>query len=452
MRTTAKKNMEANNYIIIGLGKTGLSCAKFLAQQHVNVSVMDTREIPPGLKELQQNYPEVLIKTGSLDTDWLKQADMIILSPGVDSRLPEIQEVKQAGIPIIGDVELFARYANAPVVAITGSNGKSTVTTLLAEMTRHAEMNVRVGGNLGTPALDLISYPAPDFYIIELSSFQLETVETLNPFVATILNLSADHMDRYDSFEDYSAAKSRIFNGGGVMVLNNDDENVRHLAQPNRDIIRFSVTGTDSSEFGVKEFQGRWWITELDQPILAVDEMKIVGKHNVANALAALALGSAMALPMSAMLNGLKNYPGLAHRCEYVTEINNVTWFNDSKSTNVGACIAAIDGLTSQKNIVLIAGGEGKEQDFSELTASIEKSVKAIILIGADADKIAAIVPEHTVVYFAENLADAVTHAKQQAAAGDKVLLSPACASFDMFNSYEDRGEQFMQLVRALET
>ncbi len=451
MKTMATNTMEAKNYIIIGLGKTGLSCAKFLAQQHVNVGVMDTREIPPGLKELQQDYPEVLIKTGTLDTNWLQQADMIILSPGVDSRLPEIQAVKQAGIPVIGDVELFARYANAPVIAITGSNGKSTVTTLLAEMTRHAEKEVKVGGNLGIPALELISYPAPDFYILELSSFQLETVETLNPFVATILNISPDHMDRYDSFEDYSAAKSRIFNGGGVMVLNNDDENVIGLAQANRDIIRFGVDEDADCAFGLKEYRGRLWLTELDQPILAVDELKILGKHNISNALAALALGSAMALPMSAMLDGLKSYPGLAHRCEYVTETGQVTWFNDSKSTNVGACIAAIEGLSSQKDIVLIAGGEGKDQDFSELTQSIEKAVKAVVLIGADADKIAGVVPEQTPVINAQSLADAVKQAQQLAISGDKVLLSPACASFDMFNSYEDRGEQFMQLVRALD-
>ena len=451
MKTMATNTMEAKNYIIIGLGKTGLSCAKFLAQQHVNVGVMDTREIPPGLKELQQDYPEVLIKTGALDTNWLQQADMIILSPGVDSRLPEIQAVKQAGIPVIGDVELFACYANAPVIAITGSNGKSTVTTLLAEMTRHAEKEVKVGGNLGIPALELISYPAPDFYILELSSFQLETVETLNPFVATILNISPDHMDRYDSFEDYSAAKSRIFNGGGVMVLNNDDENVIGLAQANRDIIRFGVDEGSDCAFGLKEYRGRLWLTELDQPILAVDELKILGKHNISNALAALALGSAMALPMSAMLDGLKSYPGLAHRCEYVTETDQVTWFNDSKSTNVGACIAAIEGLSSQKDIVLIAGGEGKDQDFSELTQSIEKAVKAVVLIGADADKIAGVVPEQTPVINAQSLADAVKQAQQLAISGDKVLLSPACASFDMFNSYEDRGEQFMQLVRALD-
>jgi UDP-N-acetylmuramoylalanine--D-glutamate ligase len=451
------KNMEidytpAKNYIIIGLGKTGLSCAKFLTSQHANIGVMDSRETPPFLSELQQNYPEVLVKTGGFDAEWLLRADTVVLSPGVDARLPEIKAVKRAGISIIGDIELFAQFANAPVIAITGSNGKSTVTTLLAEMVNHAGKQIKVGGNLGTPALDLITYPAPDFYILELSSFQLETVETLNPFVATILNISPDHMDRYDSFDDYKAAKSRIFNGNGVMVINTDDENVLRLSRENRDVIRFGMNDAADREFGVVEHRDRLWLTERDQPIFAVDEMKIVGQHNVSNALAALALGSAMALPLSAMLNGLKSYAGLSHRCEYVAENNGVTWYNDSKSTNVGACIAAIDGLSNQKNIVLIAGGEAKDQDFTALAEVLEKAVKTVVLIGVDADKIAAVIPQTIHVEHASSLNDAVRYAAEIANAGEKVLLSPACASFDMFSGYEDRGEQFMRLVRGLQS
>jgi len=450
MNNMAIDNTQAKNFIIIGLGKTGLSCAKFLASQNANIGVMDSREIPPGLSELQQNYPEVIVKTGGFDAEWLLQADTVILSPGVDARLPEIKAVKRAGIPVIGDIELFAQFANAPVIAITGSNGKSTVTTLLAEMVRHAGKEIKVGGNLGTPALDLISYPAPDFYILELSSFQLETVETLNPFVSTILNISPDHMDRYDSFDDYKAAKSRIFNGDGVMVLNTDDENVIRLAQADRDIIRFGMTDVADREFGVVEHSGRSWLTEREQPIVAVDELKIMGKHNVSNALAALAMGSAMALPMSALIDGLKSYAGLSHRCEYVAKIDDVIWFNDSKSTNVGACIAAIEGLSNQKNIVLIAGGESKDQNFAALTDVIDKAVKAVVVIGVDADKIIEVIPQTILIETAATLAQAVTYAAEIASAGDKVLLSPACASFDMFTGYEDRGDQFMHLVRSL--
>ncbi len=450
MKTAALNMMEAKNYIIIGLGKTGLSCAKFLAQQYVNVGVMDTREIPPNLSELQQDYPEVIIKTGMLDTEWLKQADTVILSPGVDPRLPEIQAVRDAGISIIGDVELFSQFANAPVIAITGSNGKSTVTTLLAEMAQAAEKDIKVGGNLGTPALDLISYPAPDFYILELSSFQLETVSSLNPVASVILNISPDHMDRYDSFEAYQAAKTRVFNGDGVMVINNDDGNVKRLAVAQRNCIRFGINVLAETDFGVVEKDGQLWLAEHQRPLLAVSELKIIGTHNIANALAALALGSAMALPMSAMLEGLRRYTGLSHRCEYVAEINGITWFNDSKSTNVGACIAAIEGLTSEKNIVLIAGGEGKGQDFIDLTVCLDKAVKAVVLIGADAEKIAAAVPNGINVVKTDSLASAVKQADELASYGDKVLLSPACASFDMFTGYEDRGEQFMQLVREL--
>lgn len=450
MKTTATNIMEAKNYIIIGLGKTGLSCAKFLAQQHVNVGVMDTREIPPGLQELQQDYPEVLIKTGGLDSKWLQQADTVILSPGVDPRRPEIKQLKQLGVPVIGDIELFSQFVNAPVIAITGSNGKSTVTTLLAEMAEKAGKTINVGGNLGTPALDLVTYPAPDFYILELSSFQLETVENLNPFAAVILNISPDHMDRYDSFEDYQAAKARVFKGNGVMVLNNDDANVKHLAVPERNVIRFGVNVFADTDFNVNEHEGQLWIFERQLPLIAVSELKIVGRHNVANALAALALGSAMSLSMDAMLDGLRSYAGLSHRCEYVAEINDVTWFNDSKSTNVGACIAAIEGLTTEKNIVLIAGGEAKDQDFSALTTCFEKAVKAVVLIGADAEKIAAVLPNETQRVNADSLASAVAQAHNLASSGDKVLLSPACASFDMFTGYEDRGEQFMQLVKEL--
>jgi UDP-N-acetylmuramoylalanine--D-glutamate ligase len=450
MTTVALNLMEMKNYIIVGLGKTGLSCAKFLAQQHVNVGVMDTRDIPPGLEELQQEYPEVLIKTGKLDTNWLHQADTVVLSPGIDPRIPEIQQLKQAGISVIGDVELFSRFANAPVIAITGSNGKSTVTTLLAEMAITSGKQIKVGGNLGTPALELISYPAPDFYILELSSFQLETVENLNPFAAVILNISADHMDRYDSLADYQAAKARIYKGNGVMVLNNDDPYVRNLAVDERNTIRFGINVFSGTEFGVKEHEDTLWIYEKDTPILAVNELKIAGTHNISNALAALALGSAMGLSIEGMINGLKSYSGLAHRCEYVTEINGVTWFNDSKSTNVGACVAAIEGLSSSKDIVLIAGGVGKNQDFSGLTACMDKSVKAVVLIGVDAEDIASVVPENTVCIQADSLKEAVKQAEKLAVSGDKVLLSPACASFDMFTGYEDRGEQFMQIVKAI--
>lgn len=439
-----------DNCLIIGLGQTGFSCAKFLVQQGIDVAVMDTREIPPSLAALQQNYPEVVIKTGGLDEQWLQQADMIVLSPGVDPRIPELEAARDAGVEVVGDIELFARYANAPIVAITGSNGKSTVTTLLAEMVKAAGQIAQVGGNLGTPALDLITEPAPDFYIIELSSFQLETVKSLNAFTAVILNVSPDHLDRYDSVQDYQRAKARIYHGDGVMVLNRDDKVVNDLAQPDRHQIGFSLHVSSGVDFGVITQNGQQWIAEGNQALMPVTELKIMGQHNVANVLAALALGSAMALPIAAMLTALQQYSGLPHRSHFVTERRGVRWFNDSKATNVGACIAAIEGMAGNCQIVLIAGGMAKGQDFRTLTASLSNHVRAVILIGQDAAILAKEIPANVQQVQANDMTDAVHKADVMSQTGDIVLLSPACASFDMFSGYAERGDVFEQAVMGL--
>jgi UDP-N-acetylmuramoylalanine--D-glutamate ligase len=436
--------------LIIGLGQTGLSCATFLVNHHVDVAVMDTRELPPSLSVLQQDYPEVIVKTGGLDRDWMMRADMIVLSPGVDPRLPEIVAAKAAGVEMVGDIELFARYANAPIVAITGSNGKSTVTTLLAEMAETAGKIIRVGGNLGTPALDLITDDAPDFYIVELSSFQLETVKSLNAFAATILNVSPDHLDRYDSVEDYQQAKARIYHGDGVMVINRDDEIVDQHSQTKRNQIGFSLHASKGVDFGLTEQDGEQWLAEGQQALIAVNDLTIVGKHNVANALAALALGSAMALPMTSMLMALKSYKGLPHRCRLVRERDGVRWFNDSKATNVGATLAAIEGLSEQGKMILIAGGVAKDQDFSPLVKALEKCVRAVVLFGRDAEMIANIIPASVTVISATDMHDVVIKADELAVSGESVLLSPACASFDMFSGYQQRGDVFEAAVMEL--
>ncbi len=448
--TRSMNKLTHKSCLIIGLGQTGLSCARFLADRALSVAVMDTREQPPALTTLQQDYPQVLIKTGALELDWMLKADLIILSPGVDPRLPEIRAAREAGIEMVGDIELFARYADAPVVAITGSNGKSTVTTLLALMAQLAGKNTRTGGNLGTPALDLLEETAPDFYILELSSFQLETVCSLNAFAAVVLNVSPDHLDRYDSVEDYQRAKQKIFNGDGVMVINRDDPIVSAMADGSRIQIGFSLHQTEGVDFGLLQKDGETWLAEGNEPLLAASQMKMVGTHNLANALAALALGSAMALPMSAMLTALQAFKGLPHRCRLVRELDGVRWFNDSKATNIGACVAAIEGLAGNGPIVLIAGGVGKDQNFSELTQTLKKAVRTVVLMGEDADKIAAIVPPGVETRLAVDLNDAVSQARQAAQQGDSVLLSPACASFDMFSGYVERGDKFEQAVRGL--
>ena len=444
------KAAHIENCLIVGLGKTGLSCARFLLAQGMDVVVMDTRDNPPCLPELQQSWPQVVVKTGQLDQNWLLRADKVLLSPGVDPRLPEIVAAKQAGVDVIGDIELFARHVNAPVIAVTGSNGKSTVTTLISEMASLSGKNVVTGGNLGTPALDLLSDTPPDFYILELSSFQLETVNSLNAFASVVLNLSADHLDRYDSIQDYQQAKARIYNGDGVMVINRDDPVVQQMMQLGRNVIGFSLQQTAGVDFGLIEQDEKLWLAEGQTPLMPVNELGIAGRHNIANALAALALGSAMALPIDAMLQGLKSFRGLAHRCRLVRIRNDVRWFNDSKATNVGACTAAIEGLAEHGNVVLIAGGMAKDQDFSPLTEVFSKSLRALVLFGVDAAKIAAVTPASVAIHYAANMQDAVEKAAVVAHQGDVVLLSPACASFDMFKGYEDRGTQFEQAVRGL--
>lgn len=449
MTTTLSTTDLKQDYLVIGLGDTGLSCVRFLRAQGAQVSVMDTRKAPPALATLQQAFPEVVVTLGGLDKEVILHSTILVLSPGIDPRCVEIAAARAKGIEIIGDIELFARHAIAPIIAITGSNGKSTVTTLLADMAVASDKQVAVGGNLGLPALDLLAAPTPDFYILELSSFQLETVVSLNAHAAVILNLSPDHLDRYDDEADYQAAKARIYTGDGVMVLNADDAAVCDLAMADRNTICFSLAEVTGDDYGLILHEGQRWLAQGNQALMATTALPMAGTHNIENALAALALGTAMGLEMPAMIDAIRVYPGLPHRCRLVAEISGIRWFNDSKATNVGACLAAITGLASNGPIILIAGGVGKDQDFSALTPVLEKSVRAVVLLGEDADLLAAVVPTSVIQQQAENMPMAVQMAKQLAHAGDSVLLSPACASFDMFVSYAARGDAFEQVVLA---
>jgi len=448
--TMTNRQAQAQAYLIIGLGQTGLSCARALVKKGHPVAIMDTRDEPPGLATIQAELPEVLVQTGGLLRDWMLQSDVIVLSPGIDPRLPEIKAAREHGIEIIGDIELFTRYVREPVIAITGSNGKSTVTTMVAEMAVMAGKKIQVGGNLGTPALDLITESAPDFYILELSSFQLETVESLNAYAAVVLNITPDHLDRYDSPVHYQQAKAKIYAGTGVMVINRDDPLVSTWGKQDRDQIGFTIQKPNENEFGLVEQEGETYLALGQQTLINVEALQIAGEHNIANALAALALGHAMKLPMPAMIEAVSEYRGLPHRCQLIRTRNDVRWVNDSKATNVGACVAAIEGLAKRKNVILIAGGVAKDQDFSELTSVLSGYVKSIVMIGIDADKIACVVPGNVTQYQAASLKEAVEIAERDANKGDWVLLSPACASFDMFASYSDRGEKFMTEVEAL--
>lgn len=432
--------------LIVGCGKTGLSVARYLARQGMQVAVTDSREEPPCLEQMHQELPDVALFLGAFDADAFANADQIVVSPGVALSHPLIGEARGRGVEIIGDIELFARVARAPVVAVTGSNGKSTVTTLVYEMARTAGRKVRAGANLGTPALDLIGDEEPDLYVLELSSFQLESVESLAPEAAVVLNISPDHLDRYSAFSEYALAKARIYRNARVQVINLDDPAVRQLADRNRRILGYTLQEPGADQFGLRLINGKEHLCYDDQPLLASDEVRMVGRHNLANALAALALGEVLGLPRAAMIETLRSFGGLAHRTQWVASRDGIDWYNDSKGTNVGATLAAIEGF--DRPIVLIAGGQGKGADFSLLKTAVCSHARAVVLLGEDAARIEAALDGCVPVHRVDSITGAVESAAELAQPGDVVLMSPACASLDMFSNYEDRGNQFTDAVK----
>jgi len=440
----------ATTHLIVGLGKTGVSCARFLRRQGIRFAAVDTRAEPPGLAAFREEFPEVAVECGPLQVSTLAAAATLVMSPGVDLREPAVRAAIAQGAEVTGDIDLFARATTAPIVAITGSNAKSTVTTLVGEMARAAGRRVAVCGNIGTPALDMLDGTPIDLVVMELSSFQLETTQALGAKVATVLNMSPDHVDRYDSMQAYHAAKHRIFAGCEQVVINREDALSRPLLAAGVRAHSFGVLPDDSNEFGLIERQGEAFLAYRRQPLLAVSELRIAGQHNVANALAALALGFAAGLEFAPMLDALRHFPGLPHRCQWVATHGGVSWYNDSKGTNVGATVAAIRGLGARHKVVLLAGGQGKGASFAELAPALAKQGRMALLFGEDADQIAAALQGVVPLERVADLAAAVTRARQHAVPGDVVLLSPACASFDMFRNYEHRGDVFMQLVRAL--
>lgn len=438
-------------HVIVGLGKTGVSCARYLQKQGIRFAAVDTRERPPGIDEFRTEFPQVQIECGDLREETLQQAKTLVMSPGVDPRVSPIRRAVSRGAKLTGDIDLFARAVKAPLVAITGSNAKSTVTTLVGEMAKAAGVKVAVCGNIGTPVLDMLDMNSYELFVLELSSFQLETTTNLRAKVATVLNMSPDHMDRYDSMQAYHAAKHRIFQGCEQIVVNRDDPLSRPLLPPSVKVHSFGLGKEESNDYAVIEQQGQQFLAYQRKPLLAVSELKIAGQHNVANALAALALGQAAGLSFDPMLQALREFPGLPHRCQWVANIAGVPWYNDSKGTNVGASVAAIIGLGKTGKVALLAGGVGKGADFAELAPVMKQYGSRAILFGEDADKIAAVLKNVVPVERVDSLQAAVHSARTQAGKGEQVLLSPACASFDMFNNYEHRGQVFTQLVRALQ-
>jgi UDP-N-acetylmuramoylalanine--D-glutamate ligase len=444
--------------LVVGLGNSGLATVRALAAVDAAIVVTDSRLEPPGLVALRSEFPTVPCHLGGFDPAVFANAARLVVSPGVAVATPVITAAMQRGVPVWGDIELLARLSQIPVAAITGSNGKSTVTTLLGDMARQAGLRAAVGGNLGTPALALwlteerSQDPASplDCYVLELSSFQLETTYSLQAQVATVLNISPDHMDRYDSLDDYIAAKRRIFQGHGVMVVNADDPVVMAMVEPNRPIIRFSLAAPQPGDFGLRQVAGKSWLSYGPEPWMAASELQISGDHNLANALATLALGHALGLPREPMLRALRKFTGLAHRTALVVERGGVRWFDDSKGTNVGATVAAVRGLPGR--VVLIAGGDGKGQDFTPLRAALAEKARGVVLIGRDAPLIASALGDSVPWQSACDMGQAVAQAARWAEPGDCVLLSPACASFDMYSGYQERGKVFVAAVQGLPT
>lgn len=453
--------------LVLGLGETGLSLVRWLSAQGARVRVADSRASPPGAAEAAKHVGLGQVLCGPFSAAMFDGIDMIAISPGIPLRDPVVAIGVARGIPVVGDIELFAQQLSdrasqlnpqssiltPRVIAITGSNGKTTVTSMVEHLCQAAGKNVVAAGNISPAVLDVVMERGerqPEVWALELSSFQLETTASLHADAATVLNISEDHLDRYDGMDEYSAAKARILNGCGVQVLNRDDPRSMGMATGLSEVVSFGLNAPVSArDFGIEREGGEIWLVRGAQRLMKASELQVTGLHNVANALAALALCSAIDLPMAGLLDGLRSFKGLPHRVEFVAKIDQVSYYDDSKGTNVGATVAALQGLGSRA--VLIAGGEGKGQDFSPLNPAVAQHARAVVLIGRDAPLIDAALQGCGVpVERAADMDAAVRQAAKLARAGDVVLLSPACASFDMFRNYAHRAEVFVQAVREL--
>ena len=448
--------MRSSLYLVAGLGKTGHSIARYLQRRGRAFVAFDTRHTPPGLADFRTEFPGVDVFFGALPDALLEQITEIISSPGVALDEPIMQEACRLGIPIIGDIECLAREVNAPVIAITGTNGKSTVTTLVGEMAKAAGISVAVAGNIGLPVLDLLDDGVKyDLWVLELSSFQLDLTYSLAPIAATILNVTPDHLDRHHKLEAYIHAKQRVYHQAKTLLYNRDDsQTIPFVEKDHADtfLISYGLSEPAAGHWGLMTAADRLYLACGQERLMAVDELRIKGKHNWQNALAACALAKAAGISQQHMIDVLQSFVGLSHRSQWIRTINGVDFINDSKGTNVGATMSAISGIggSMQGKIVLIAGGQGKGADFTELRASMADYVRSVVLIGEDADKLEQVLQDVVKTTRAPSLDEAVSLAKSQAKPGDVVLLSPACASLDMFRDFNHRGDIFTSLVDAL--
>lgn len=448
--------MHSSLHLVVGLGKTGHSIARYLQRRNIPFCAFDTREAPTGLIEFNNEFPGIEVYLHELPADIYRQVSSIICSPGVALDHPMLQKANELSIPIYGDIECLARDVQSPIIAITGTNGKSTVTMLVGEMARAAGLRVAVGGNIGTPVLDLLDgNEIYDLWVLELSSFQLDLVTSLAPIAATILNVTPDHLDRHHHFSAYVQAKQRIYHRANVMVHNREDHYTQpqvNDVMPSTNLVNFGIDAPTSGCWGLLHKDNVTYLACGQDILMSVDALKIKGRHNWANALAACSLASAAGISFACMVDVLEKFPGLPHRSQWVRTLDGVDWINDSKGTNIGATMSAISGIGASMGgkIVLIAGGQGKGADFSELCPFMTDFVRSVVLIGEDADKIELAIKNAVSVQRASSMDDAINLAQCTAQKGDVVLLSPACASLDMFRDFNHRGEVFTALVNAL--
>ncbi len=433
--------------LVVGLGATGLSVARYLYRSDIDAAFFDTRAEPPGIGEIRKLYPEADVILGDLRLP--SGIGRVIASPGIPDTHPMIAGARASRLEVISDVELFAREANAPFVAVTGSNGKSTVTTLLYHFCRAAGLDVRAGGNLGKPALDLLEGEPPDIYVLELSSFQLHRTQRLPADVSVLLNVSPDHLDWHSSESEYRETKYRIYREAKSAVVNRADPTAAERTGHLETVVTFGLDEPLDGHYGLRVDDGKTYLARGETLLLSTDELVLIGRHNQANALAALAAGELAGIGVNSMLEVLCEFPGLDHRMQFVARIGSVDYVNDSKATNVGAAVASIDSI--EGSLVLVAGGDGKGGDFTELGAALENKLRAAVLVGKDAQAIADALDTVMPVYFATDMNDAVQQAAHYAEAGDTVLLAPACASLDQYRNYEARGDAFAQAVGGLQ-
>jgi UDP-N-acetylmuramoylalanine--D-glutamate ligase len=444
----AVANAAAKHSLIVGLGATGVAVARYLSARGERVRVIDSRAEPPGLAELRAAVPSIDVSLETLDERWLAGASRVLLSPGLPYDLPLAVEARRRGLAVIGDIELFALAARAPVIAVTGSNGKSTVTTLASKLLESQGLRAPAGGNLGPPALDLLGGAEPDAYVLEISSFQMETTDSLTPLAATVLNVSPDHLDRHGTLERYAELKEKLLKAAELGVINIDDPLVAAMGASHPRVVAFSVQQELEHGYSIVERNGERWLARDLRPLLRSAELGVRGKHNEANALAALALTAELTTDLDKALDVLRTFTGLAHRCQFVAERRGVAFVDDSKGTNVGATLAALHGLDGP--LVLIAGGLSKGQDLSPLAAGARGKLRAAVLIGAAAAELERVLAATAKTVRATSMEDAVAQAAALAQRGDTVLLSPACASQDMFRDYKERGERFVRAAQGL--